>query len=172
MKRSLIFVLAALFSLFAIAGYAQDKAAVSKQDMKFVSEAASGNMLEVELGKYVSQQGSADEVKKFAERMVTDHSKANEDLMSIAQKKNITMPNQMSKKHMRTVERLKKLQGAELDRAYMKEMVKDHKEDVKKYRRAAEKLKDPELKSYAASTLTVLQEHQKLAQEIAGKMKK
>ncbi len=77
----------------------------------------------------------------------------------------------MNKKHMKTVQNLKKKQGADLDKAYMKEMVKDHKEDLKKFNSQAKDGKDPELKAFAAKTVPVLQEHLKLAQEIQKKLK-
>src|SRR5688500_14725755 len=65
-------------------------------DAEFVTAAASGGMLEVELGKVASQKGAAAEVKKFGDHMVTDHSKANTELKSLAGKKNWTIPAKMN----------------------------------------------------------------------------
>lgn len=172
MRRTvLILFLAAVFGAFALSAHAQDEGGVAKKDMKFVAEAASGGLLEVELGNYVAQAGSSPDVKAFAQRMVTDHTKVNDELMSIAENKQIKVPKEMNKKHMKTVQNLKKKQGADLDKAYMKEMVKDHKEDIKKFNAQAKEGKDPELKAFAAKTVPVLQEHLKLAQDIQSKIK-
>ncbi|MEN6466050.1 MAG: DUF4142 domain-containing protein [Syntrophaceae bacterium] len=172
MKRTvLILFLAAAFSVFAMSAYAQDKGSVSKGDMKFVMEAASGGLLEVELGNYVAQAASSPDVKAFAQRMVTDHSKANQELMTLAEDKQIKLPKEMNKKHMKAYQKLKGMQGADLDKAYMKQMVKDHKDDVKAFGNEAKKGKDPDIKAFAANTLPILQEHLKLAQDIQKKMK-
>jgi len=172
MKRTiLLLVLVAAFSAFAISAYAQDEGSISKQDTKFVTEAASGGLLEVELGNYVAQAGSSPDVKAFAQRMVTDHSKVNKELMTLAENKQIKVPTEMNKKHMKTYQKLKGKQGADLDKAYMKEMVKDHKDDVKAFGNEAKKGKDPEIKAFAANTLPVLQEHLKMAQDLQNKMK-
>jgi putative membrane protein len=173
MKRTvLILLLIAAFSAFAVSAYAQDQgSAVAKQDMKFISEAASGGLLEVELGNYVAQAGSSPEVKSFAQRMVTDHSKANKELMPLAENKQIKLPKEMGKKDMATFQKLKSMQGADLDKEYMKRMVQDHKKDIKAFSTEAKKGKDPDIKAFAANTLPVLQEHLKLAQDIQKKMK-
>lgn len=172
MKRTfLVLLLVAAFSSFVISAYAQDQKSVPKGDMKFVMEAASGGLLEVELGNYVAQTGSSPDVKSFAQRMVTDHSKANQELMKLAEDKQIKLPKEMNKKHMRTYQRLKGMKGADLDKAYMKEMVKDHKDDIKAYSNEAKKGRDPDIKAFAANTLPILQEHLKLAQDVQKKMK-
>lgn len=173
MRRTvLILLLAAALSAFAISVSAQDQGSnVPRGDMKFVMEAASGGLLEVELGNYVAQAGSSPDVKAFAQRMVTDHSKVNKELMTLAENKQIKLPKEMNKKHMGVYQKLKGMQGADLDKAYMKEMVKDHKDDVKAFGNEAKKGKDPDIKAFAANTLPVLQEHLKLAQDIQKKLK-
>lgn len=173
MKRTiLMLLLAAAFVAFGISAFAQNQGSnVPKGDMKFVMEAASGGLLEVELGNYVAQAGSSPDVKAFAQRMVTDHSKANKELMMLAENKQIKIPKEMNRKHMKTYQKLKGMQGADLDKAYMKQMVKDHKDDVKAFGNEAKKGKDPDIKAFAANTLPTLQEHLKLAQDIQTKMK-
>jgi putative membrane protein len=134
-------------------------------DQQFVTKAAAGGMAEVELGKLAQEKGSSDQVKSFGQRMVTDHGKANDELKSLAQSKNITLPSDMDPHEKALRDRLAKLSGAAFDRAYMHAMLMDHKKDVNEFRHESTMAKDPEIKSFAAKTLPTLEEHLKLAQD-------
>ena len=140
-------------------------------DRKFVMEALEGNMAEVELGKLASERASNDAVKQFGKRMVDDHGKAEEELKKLAQDKGLTPPAELDKKHTRLRDRLAKLSGAEFDRAYVDEMVKDHRKDVKEFQRGAEKAKDFDVKNFAARTLPTLQDHLKQIEQVQTQVK-
>src|SRR5262249_17471675 len=88
------------------------------KDHQFVTEAASGGMEEVELGKIGTEKASSDQVKQFGQRMVDDHGKANDELKALAQSKNITVPSAPSAKDQATIDKLSKLSGEPFDRAY------------------------------------------------------
>jgi putative membrane protein len=103
--------------------------------------------------------------------MVRDHTKANEELKSIASQKNIQLPASMDDQHMNNVNELKKKQGAELDKDYMRDMVDDHEKDVDKFRKQSENGKDSEIKAFAAKTLPVLQMHLDSAKTIRDALK-
>jgi putative membrane protein len=103
--------------------------------------------------------------------MVDDHSKASEELMQLAQQKGVTPPKEPGGKHKQLRDRLSKLSGAEFDRTYANERVKEHKKDVAEFRREADRGADPEVKAWAAKTLPTLQDHLKLAQEMAAEVK-
>jgi putative membrane protein len=133
-------------------------------DLEFILEAAQGGMAEVELGKVAAQQGTNEEVKKFGQQMVSDHSKGEEELKALAQRCGITLPSDLDSKDKALVTRLSKLHGASFDRAYMRNMVADHKEDVAAFKREATSGKDPEVKAWAAKMLPTLEEHLKEAQ--------
>lgn len=137
----------------------------------FVKEAAIGGMAEVELGRYVEQNAVNPRVKNFGSMMVRDHTKANEELKSIASQKNIQLPASMDDKHMNNVNELKKKQGAELDKDYMRDMVDDHEKDVDKFRKQSEDGKDAEIKAFAAKTLPILQMHLDSAKSIHDALK-
>ena len=102
-------------------------------DATFLKKAAEGGLAEVELGQLAQQKASSEEVKKFGERMVTDHTKANDELKAVAQKENVELPQEPSAKDKATKARLEKLSGAQFDQAYMKDMVKDHRTDVSEF---------------------------------------
>jgi putative membrane protein len=135
-------------------------------DQKFASDAAIAGMAEVELGKMATQQGSNARVKSFGITMVTDHTKAGNELKSIATAKGITLPTVLDPMHQATRDKLAKLSGAEFDRAYMDAMVSGHQSVATKMMTEANSGTDPELKAFAAKTLPAVQTHLKLAQEI------
>jgi putative membrane protein len=134
-------------------------------DLTFVLDAAKGGMAEVELGQLAADKASSDDVKKFGQRMVTDHSKANDELKTLAQSKSITLPSQVDAKDKATHDRLAKLSGAAFDRAYMAHMVTDHRKDVGEFRKESTAGKDSDVKAWAAKTLPTLEEHLKMAQD-------
>jgi putative membrane protein len=150
---------------------AEDKGKLAASDRKFVMEALKGGMAEVELGKLASEKGSNDAVKQFGKRMADDHGKAGDELKKIAQEKGITPPSELDAKHKKLHDRLSKLSGAQFDRAYVDEMVKDHRKDVKDFQREAEKAKDSDVKSYASKTLPTLQDHLKEIEGLQNQVK-
>lgn len=145
---------------------------LSAMDKHFVRKAAEGGIAEVELGKLATQKASSDEVKKFGQRMVDDHTKANDQLKQLAQQKGIALPTQPDAKDKATMQRLEKLSGEQFDKAYMNDMVKDHTKDVAEFQKESTSAKDPDVKNFAAQTLPTLQDHLKEAKSIAPKENK
>jgi putative membrane protein len=135
-------------------------------DKKFVMEALKGGLAEVELGKLASEKASHDSVKQFGKRMADDHQKAADELKQLASQKGVALPTSLDRGHQRLYDRLSKLNGADFDRAYMKEMVKDHDRDVKAFQKEADSGKDSDLKAWAAKTLPTLKEHQQQAKQV------
>ena len=134
-------------------------------DQQFVMNVAKDGMAEVEIGKVVAEKASSADVKKFAQRMVDDHSKANDELKTIAQSKNITLPSSLDPQHKMKLDKLSKMSGEALDRAYMQDMVRDHQKAVAAFKTESKSGKDPEIKAFAAKTLPTLEEHLKSAQD-------
>jgi putative membrane protein len=128
-------------------------------DKKFVKDAAMGGMAEVELGKLATQKASRDDVKQFGQRMVDDHTKANDQLKQVASKENISIPESLDSKHQSRIDKLSKLSGTDFDKAYIKDQLKDHQTDVKEFSAEAQGGTDPNIKAFASNTLPILQEH-------------
>ena len=133
-------------------------------DETFVMKAANGGMAEVDLGKLAVEKAGSDEVKKFGQRMVDDHSKANAELKTLAQNKHFTLPTEIEADEKALHDRLAKLSGASFDRAYMQAMIADHRKDLNEFRIEAKMGKDADVKGWAAKTLPMVEDHVKLAQ--------
>jgi putative membrane protein len=139
-------------------------------DHNFVNEAAIGGMAEVELGNLAKEKASNSDVKTFGDRMATDHGKANDELKSWAQQKNVTLPSELDAKHKAERDRLAKLSGDAFDKAYMRLMVADHTHDVAAFKRESSGAKDPDLKAWAGKTLPTLEDHMKMAKDTNAKV--
>jgi putative membrane protein len=142
----------------------QSAAKMSSADKAFVEKAAIGGLAEVQMGELAQQKAASDQVKQFGTRMVDDHSKANDALKQVASNKGIALPTDLDAKHKGKVAKLEKLSGAQFDRAYMNDMVTDHKEDVAEFEKQAKSGNDADVKGFASSTLPTLQEHLTLAE--------
>jgi len=136
------------------------------KDQQFLRHAASDGLAEVQLGQMAAERATNPEVQRFAQRMVTDHTKANQELMALAQSKNISIPKEIDKKHQKTAEALAKKHGASFDREYMRDMVTDHEKAVQLFSTAAKEGQDAAIKAFASNTLPTLQEHLHMARQL------
>lgn len=151
-------------------GAAGEASAKGGSDAVFVKKAAQGGLAEVELGKLASEKASSDDVKQFGQKMVDDHSKANDQLKQIASQKSMDVPSELAPKDKAVVDRLSKLSGPAFDRAYMKHMVMDHSKDAAEFKKESNRGSDQDIKGFASSTLTTIQDHLKMAKDINAKM--
>jgi putative membrane protein len=145
---------------------AQTAAPSRVDDKKFVKNAALGGLTEVELGKLAAQKASDQKVKDFGQKMVDDHTKANDELKQAASKSNIPVPDSLDSKHQSHVDKLAKLSGGEFDKAYVKDMLKDHQTDVQEFKEEAQNGTDPNVKAFASTALPVLQHHLEMVKEL------
>lgn len=136
-------------------------------DSDFVKNAAQGGMAEIELGQLAQQKATNPLVKQFADRMVNDHGKANDQLKQLAEQKNMALPQDLDQRDALTKARLEKLSGKKFDHAYMRSMVKDHEKDVAEFQLASKNATDPAIKNFASETLPTLRDHLKEAEKIA-----
>ena len=132
---------------------------LSAKDKSFMMNAAKGGMMEVEWGKIAAQNGQHADVKKFGNRMVADHSKANEELMALAQEEGVKLPSEKEGGKWKS------------DKDYMDMMVKDHEKDLAEFESQAKEGTDPDLKKFAEKTSKVVKKHLEMAKEIQGKLK-
>jgi putative membrane protein len=145
--------------------------AVTAEDAKFATDAANGGLAEVALGKLAQTKATNPQVKSFADMMVTDHSKVNDELAAIAKAKNITLPAAPDADHQKKLDDLSKLSGKDFDKAYVDAMVDGHKKTLDLMNMAAKDCKDSELKAFAAKTAPVVQTHLDAINKIHDSMK-
>ncbi len=136
-------------------------------DRMFVYKAMQGSMAEVQLGQLTLQKSNNDQVKQFAQRMIDDHTKLNEQMKPVAQQLGVDVPDQVSKKDRKTMTKLQALSGPAYDQAYIKDMVKDHKEDLSEFQMEASSGQDQTVKDAAAQGSKVIAQHLQMAQQLA-----
>jgi putative membrane protein len=149
------------------------KHASAANDASFVKQAAEGGMLEVAKGKLAAQKASHDAVKQFGQKMVDDHTKAGDELKSIASGKSISLPGDTPTPPMQALlAKMEKLEGAAFDRAYVDDQIRDHEKTVALFEREAKTGKDAELKAFAEKTLPTLKEHLAMVRDLKTKLVK
>jgi len=161
-RFSLLALIVASFSFAGVALAQESPAAksssLSAKDKTFMKKAAKGGTVEVTMGKMAVQSAQSDDVKSFGKRMVTDHSKANDELKSIAAKKGVKLPSKEPSEKWSS------------DKAYMDMMVKDHEKDLAEFQEEANTGTDPDVKKFAEDTAKVVQEHLDLAKQTQSKL--
>ena len=141
-------------------------AALNPDDRAFVEKAAVGGKAEVELGQLAQEKAQNEQVKQFAHRMVTDHSQANSELVSMGDKMQLTLPTELDKETQDLKTKLSKRNGAKFDKEYMKAMVDDHQKDVNEFQKQSNNAINSDVKAFASKTLPTLQQHLDLAKSI------
>lgn len=166
MKR-LIALLTLFFLSFLFSGLLAQEA---KGDLRFINKALMGHLFEVSLGKIAVQKSTNADVKDFAQKMVDEHTKLNNELLNIAQKNNVTAPAGLDKEHQKMLDKVSEESGKAFDKEYMKTMIKVHKKDIGIYSGNAASADDPDIRDYAGRALPALQQHLKLAKDIKEKL--
>lgn len=173
MRTHLVFLTGLATALCACAGLAVagdnvDPSQASLTSDTFVAKAAQAGMMEVELGNMALSKSQNAQVRLFAGRMVKDHGKANEDLKGLAQGKNVSVPDKLDIEHRGMVEMLRGKSGADFDAQYAQHMSKDHDKAIALFTGASRSTSlDQDLAAFAKKTLPTLEEHKKLADDLA-----
>jgi putative membrane protein len=142
--------------------------ALSSADTQFMTRAAMMDMAEIQTGRLAVSQGASESVRQFGQRMIDDHTRTSQQLMQMASAAGFMPPQTLDAKHQAAAAKLSRLTGAEFDRAYMKQMVKDHQEAVSLYQRQSTRGSMPDLRAFASATLPALQEHLSMTRSMAG----
>ena len=145
---------------------------VARGDRKFIQEAAGSGMFEVQAAQLGAKQAKDPQVKSFAEMLVDHHTKANDELVKLANAKQVELSAAPPRDKRRDIEKLGKKQGQEFDTEFVREVgIKAHEKDIKAFEKASKDTKDPELKAFIDKTLPTLKEHLAMAQKLpqAGK---
>ncbi len=139
-------------------------------DGKFMMMAAMSGMNEIGLSNQALSKSSNDDVKQFAQTMIDDHTKAGDELKSLAMTKNVALPTDADAKHKAAMEKMSSMSGNAFDMAYTKMMVSDHEKTVAMFQKETDSGKDADAKAFAAKTLPTLQSHLEMARSMMTKM--
>jgi putative membrane protein len=145
-----------------------DDAPKPVSDEEFVMKASAAGLAEVNFGKLAEEQSSNADVKKLAQHMVADHSKANTELLKITDKDKITPAEKMGAKDQQTFTKLIGLKGAEFDREYIASQLAAHKEAVALFKSESDHGKNEDLKEFATKTLPTLEHHLEMVEKLSG----
>jgi putative membrane protein len=136
-------------------------------DRDFLKEALQGDMAQVRMGQLALQKSNNEQVKQFAQQMVTDHTRMGDQMKVLAQQLDVKEPSDLSKRDKQTIAKLQGLDGEAFDKAYVQTMLKDHKHDQAAFKQAAQQGTDPGVRQAAAQGETVISNHLQHIQEIA-----
>lgn len=147
-------------------GASQSPSANRNSDREFAQKAAAGGKKEVEGAKFAASKAANGDVKTFAERLVKDHTAANQELASLMKTKQLTVPSAAKE----APEAWRNQSGTAFDRAYINHAIDHHEKDIAMFEAEASNGTDAELKAWAARKLPTLREHLKIAQDLKGKL--
>jgi putative membrane protein len=153
------------FALLTMLCVGPVRAAVSTTDQTFADVASQDDLTEIELGLLALQNAISPHVRQFAQRMVSDHTQAAQELMQVAKSQNLELRTQIDAQHKSDVDRLRGMKGEAFDTGYMQ--VQEHRKGVLDFQKQAQSGSDPALKSFAQKYLPILQQNLQMAQSIA-----
>jgi putative membrane protein len=159
MQRTTLALTAAALLLTATAAFADP----SQADKAFATTAAQSGLAEVQAGQLASQRATSPQVKQYGQKLVTDHTQANDQLQQIAQQDNLTLPTQPSATEQHLDQRLTGLSGPAFDSAFVSGEVRDHEQAIALFQREAQSGRDPALKDFAQKSLPMLRQHLQMA---------
>jgi len=134
----------------------------------FVSKAMEGDLAEVQLGQLAEQKSPSNDVKQFAQKMVSEHGQMNDKWFKpVAQQLGVSEPKGPSKKDKKEMAKLEQLSGPDFDREYITMMIKDHQQDLKEFKSEAQVAQNPSVKQVAEQGSNVISQHLQLIQQIA-----
>ncbi len=144
-------------------------AATQPTSQQFVTKAVESNLAEIKASQLALQKAENPDVRKFAQRMVDDHTKANEQIEALARQKNLKVPEDADVMHRASMKMLQAKSGSSFDTSYIEQMNKDHEKTIALFQEASSSDKvDPELKNLAAKTLPTLEEHHQFVSRLAS----
>lgn len=168
MKRA--FAAACCLALLAVPAFSQKHApGTPMTDQEFINMAAQTDMLEAHLGQMAANQASSDDVKNYAQMLVSDHTSDYTQLQAMAAKDNLTVPAGLDDEHNKMIDPFNKLNGKAFDQKYIHEMIEGHTKAIAAYTKESSDATNGDVKSYAAATLPTLQKHLDGAKDLAKK---
>lgn len=146
---------------------------LSKDDQKIMRELAEANLAEIATARIALERSQNPQIKQFAQQMIDDHTKSQQQLQQLADSKGVQLPNEPARKHKRTADKLADLDGEKFDREYHKRIgEKAHEDTHKLLERAQKNAKDRDLQALVAQTLPVVEKHLDMAENMEGQLER
>lgn len=139
----------------------------SQEDAAFIRETLQSGMTEIKMGE-LARQNAQDQLKDFGQRLIDDHTRANDELARLAAIRGLDAPSQMGVKGTEAFQHLSRLGGAEFDRACARQAVDAHVQAIKSFRLRIERTRDAELKAFAQKTLQLFEDDLAMARKLMG----
>jgi len=137
-----------------------------EDDAQYLTDAAEILLSEIEIGKLGLAKSSNPEVKKFAQALVTDHTKALEELNALANKKTISIPTTITEEGREEYNKLDKYTSAEFDKKFIDLTTDDHEKAVDKMTEIAQKATDSDIKTWSSRQITLMLEHHEIVKKL------
>ena len=161
-----LFAALSIFALCCASAPAQSSRQSAMTDQQFVDFAAQTDMTEAHLGQLAADKATRQDVKDYAQMLVTDHTGDYKTLATLATKAGLNVPKGLDAAHDKMIAPFEKLKGAAWDSHYEREMVSGHQKAIAQYKKAADSLQNADLKSYATQALPILEKHLQGAQDL------
>lgn len=143
---------------------------LTASDTRFVRRQLEGNLAEIQMAQLALQQSQDQNIRAFAQKMITDHTASQQTLMPIAQGHNIAVPTELNREHMHMLDRLKTMTGPAFDTAYINGMIRAHAEDLKALNDESTNGQSQWLKVWVTNTRPVVMQHYQIAEQIKAEL--
>jgi putative membrane protein len=135
-------------------------------DSKFIREATADNLLEVRLGELAERKATNPTVKQFAQRMVTDHQKMEDQWTDMASKHGMPFQPRLGTRHEQKLDRLQRADQQAFDREYMTATIRNHMDDVTYFKNEGEAVHSAPVRKLVGYGLPLLQDHLMSARQV------
>jgi len=172
MKTLKLLAASALIGTVCATAVMADDTQPSKTTANFLKNAAIGGKFEVDSSNIVLQKSNNNDVKTFAQKMVDDHTKANDELKSTIAAENLpasALPDQLDAKHQALLDKLNADSSGNFDKDYIKAQTDAHKDAVALFAKYAKNGDEPAIKTFAANTLPTLEHHKAMVADLKAK---
>jgi putative membrane protein len=151
-------------------GTDQASASLPEADHKFLNYAAEDNQAEIQLCLIAEKRAGDPAIKAFARLMVDDHVEIESRLAALGNQLKSDLPDGIGKDGQQTEAKLQPLQGSQFEAEFMQAQIKDHSDDLQKFKQEAQSTQNDRIRQFATETIPILEQHPALARAVEGQL--
>jgi putative membrane protein len=136
-------------------------------DQAFIRQMFQSDAVEVKLGQMAQEKSQSDDVKQFAQKMIENRKRLDDQLSPLAKRLDVNQPNGPDKNGKKEIAKLESLSGQQFDQEYIRTIEKNHEKDVKNFKQAAQAAQDPSVQRTAQADAPVIEQHLQAIQKLA-----